>query len=253
MNKKEIKIILILIAIAIGLGAVWYFNKNLLVSYKDATYQVENSLVTLKDGVSIKEIAPGSASKITTRYFGNEAVGDLNGDGKNDIAFILTQEGNGSGTFFYLAVALKADKGYQGINAVLLGDRIAPQTTMIADQQVIVNFADRALHESMVTPPSIGVSKKFKVAYGRLTEIVETASITDTTLVESYVRTNIKTIAPEKPVLGGTWYVVSVKVDETKKTGSVVYEDGHIQGEASFVYARDGASITISQIKNKKK
>lgn len=50
-------------------------------NYKDATYQIEGRPITLVNGVSEVEIAPGPASKLVTRYFGSEATGDLNGDG----------------------------------------------------------------------------------------------------------------------------------------------------------------------------
>ena len=51
---------------------------------KNATYNIEGTPVTLVNGVSIVSAAPGSASKVTTRYFGNEVVHDLNGDGRPD-------------------------------------------------------------------------------------------------------------------------------------------------------------------------
>jgi hypothetical protein len=47
------------------------------------------------DGISETEAAPGSASKIITRYFGNELRTDLDGDDVEDIAFILTQSSGG--------------------------------------------------------------------------------------------------------------------------------------------------------------
>ena len=72
-------------------------------------------------------------------------------------------------------------------------------------------------------------------------------SLDDRTTVEKYLRENIKTLAPEKPVLGGSWYVVSVEIDPAKNTGTVVYEDGHIQGKASFHYfSKDGRVIVDS-------
>ncbi len=116
------------------------------------------------------EAAPGSASKIITRYFGNDASGDLNGDGKADIAFLLTQTNGGSGTFFYVVVALKTDTGYLGTNAVFLGDRIAPQTTEIQGSTVIVNYADRNPGEAFDVAPSLGVSKYLQVTNGQLVE-----------------------------------------------------------------------------------
>jgi hypothetical protein len=114
---------------------------------------------------------PGSAAKIVTRYFGNEATGDLNSDGTPDTALLLTQSGGGSGTFYYVVVALKTKDGYMGTNAVLLGDRIAPQTTELRDGTVIVNYADRKPGEAMTTLPSVGVSKYLKVVDGVLTAV----------------------------------------------------------------------------------
>ena len=69
-------------------------------SYKDLTYRVEGQPVQLRDGYAESESAPGSASKTITRIFGNEAEGDLDGDGVADKAFIIVQEGGGSGTFY---------------------------------------------------------------------------------------------------------------------------------------------------------
>ncbi len=64
-------------------------------------------------------------------------------------------------------------------------------------------------------------------------------------LVEEYLRANIRTDAPEAPVLGGTWYVTDVVVNTATKTGSVSYEDGHIMGSALFSYKLRGGSVVI--------
>ena len=142
-----------------------------LPDYKNATYLIEGSFVTLADGIFEVEIAPGSTSKITTRYFGNEAIGDLNNDGKSDVAFLLTQDTGGSGTFFYIVVALQTASGTEGSNAIFLGDRIAPQNTIIENGVITVNYADRNPGEPFTTPPSLGVSKYFKIENNILTEV----------------------------------------------------------------------------------
>jgi hypothetical protein len=127
-------------------------------SYKDVTFTV--------DGMPTKLTNAGM------NYFGNDATGDLNGDGVDDTAFIVTSSPGGSGTFYYVVAALKvADGGYQGTNAILLGDRIAPQTTQIKDGQLIVNYADRKPSEPMSAKPSIGVSKYLRVVDGQLQEV----------------------------------------------------------------------------------
>lgn len=139
-----------------------------LTTPKDTTYQIEGNPVTLVNGLSEVEAAPGSASKTVTRYFGNEATGDLNGDGKPDVALLLTQESGGSGTFFYVVAALQTDTGYVGTNAILLGDRIAPQPTTIQNGTIVVNYAERKPGEPFTAAPSVGVSKYFKVVDGEL-------------------------------------------------------------------------------------
>lgn len=136
--------------------------------YKDAEYVIEGQRVKLTDGFSETEAAPGSAAKIVTRYFGNELKTDLDGDGREDIAFLLTQQKGGSGTFFYVVGALNTDQGYVGSDGYLLGDRIAPQTTEVSQDPrhrnvIVVNFADRASGEPMTAQPSVGKSVYLKL------------------------------------------------------------------------------------------
>jgi hypothetical protein len=141
---------------------------------QNATYLIEGQEVTLVNGVAETETAPGSASSQITKYFGNAVDIDLNSDGLMDSAFLLTQDGGGSGTFFYVAAALQTAGGYQGTNAILLGDRIAPQSTNIDPNnpsQFVVNYADRKLSEPMSAQPSIGVSRTFKLENGSLVEV----------------------------------------------------------------------------------
>jgi hypothetical protein len=142
---------------------------------QNATYLINGQPVTLVNGKAEQEAAPGLAEKIVTQYFGNAVQVDLNSDGKMDSGFLLTQSTGGSGTFFYAAAALQNPDGtYTGTNAVLLGDRIAPQSTNVDPNnpaQFIVNYADRAPGEPMTTQPSHGVSKTFKLKNGILVEV----------------------------------------------------------------------------------
>lgn len=141
-----------------------------LDGYKSASYGIGRA-VQLTNGVSEVEAAPGSASKIVTRIFGNEAFGDLTADGRMDVGFVMTQNLGGSGTFYYAAVATRsAGGGWVGTNGVLLGDRIAPQTTEIRAGILIVNYADRKPGEPFTTQPSMGVTKYLRVVNGVLVE-----------------------------------------------------------------------------------
>ena len=176
--KTYVPIIVIALLI-IAAGASFYaFNDtsnavHALTDYKNTAYTIEGQTVPLIQGRAEAPIA-GSASKTITQYFGNEATGDLNGDGAADVAFILTQSTGGSGTFYYVVAALKTADGYQGTNAIMLGDRIAPQTTEIHDGQVLVNFVDRKSNEPMTVEPSVGVSKYVQVDGTTLVETTPT-------------------------------------------------------------------------------
>ncbi|HEY9584114.1 MAG TPA: META domain-containing protein [Candidatus Paceibacterota bacterium] len=162
---KKIYIIFGIVVILI-IVAVWHKNSPKIVplaaSYKDATYIIDGKSVTLKNGLSETEI-PDSDAKVVTRYFGNEVKHDLDDDGRKDIAFLLTQETGGSGTFFYVVAALNTTKGYVGSQALLLGDRIAPQTTVMDERDdrknvIVVNYAVRLPGEPFTARPSLGKS-----------------------------------------------------------------------------------------------
>jgi hypothetical protein len=157
----------------IVLAVLGWFGYNALyknvVDYKNMTYIVRDEEITLKDGVAVTPASPGSESLITTRYFGNDTRGDVNHDGVSDVVFYLTQSGSGSGTFYYVVAAVSTPGGDRiGTNAVFLGDRIAPQGIDILDNNIIVNYADRAQGEPMTTQPSRGVSKSLDVENGKL-------------------------------------------------------------------------------------
>lgn len=165
--KKTITIAVLLIAILVG-GA-WYWMSR---GPAAPTFLIEGQPIQLADGRAETDAAPGAASKTVTQYFGNVATGDLSGDGAPDIAFLLTQSRGGSGTFYYVVATLvAADGSYQGTNAVLLGDRVAPQTTEIRDGVLIVNYAERRPNEPMTTQPSLGVSKYLRVEGTTLVEV----------------------------------------------------------------------------------
>lgn len=136
--------------------------------FKNATYSIEGMSVTLVDGFAQMPVISGSAAMVTTQYFGNELHTDLNGDGREDVAFIVTQSTGGTGTFYYAVAALNTPEGYVGSDGYLLGDRIAPQSTTLSPdpshQHVVVfNYADRANDEPMTAEPSIGKSTYLKI------------------------------------------------------------------------------------------
>ena len=137
----------------------------------NAIYYFEGEEFQFTNGVSEKEIEPGSAAKIYTEVFGEPITGDLDFDGDEDAVLIFIHNPGGSGTFFYLGAAIKKEAGYKGLGAIFIGDRISPEGTQIENGLVIHNYADRGLDEPMSAPPSIGMSKYLVVENEELKDI----------------------------------------------------------------------------------
>ena len=159
--------LILLSLLVVILGAIFLFNKKpvtvpIISDYKNAEYIIDGLKIKLTNGVFEGAIS-GSASKVVARYFGNEVRHDLNDDGREDVVFLMTFNTGGTGTFFYVVAALNTVNGYVGSQGLLLGDRIAPQTTEMSQNPrhvnvIVVNYADRKPGEPMVTEPSVGKS-----------------------------------------------------------------------------------------------
>ena len=136
---------------------------------RTSSFVIDGEEITLANGAAEREAAPGSASKVVTRYFGNDARGDLNADGKDDVVFLVSQNTGGTGEFYYAVAALATDTGYKTTNAFLIGDRIAPQSTNISAGEIHVNYAERKPGEPMTAQPSQAATLLLKVTRdGRL-------------------------------------------------------------------------------------
>ena len=138
---------------------------------RDFTYIIENIPVTLINGISETESAPGSAAKSITRCSGDEAIADLNSDCKKDAAFILIRNTGGSGTFYYMAVIISSAKEYKGTNAIYIGDRIIVNSIVAKGGTITVNYLGRKKDDPMSAMPTVHVSKQIKIKGGQLFEV----------------------------------------------------------------------------------
>ncbi|MFH1462742.1 MAG: hypothetical protein ABIG08_03565 [bacterium] len=176
-------LVLIIILIVVASLANWFSQlstvgetseekeETLAVDPQNATYIIEGNEFTLTGGKAEKEIVPGAASKIRINVFDAWSTkGDVNGDGLEDTVVLLTYNAGGSGTFYYVALALQKKQGYQGTNAVFIGDRIAPQVSEIKEGEIIINYADRYPWENFAARPSVGKSKYLFCENGELKE-----------------------------------------------------------------------------------
>jgi hypothetical protein len=136
----------------------------------NTTYVVEGKPIHLRAGRAETSAAPGSAARVRTVVLGAPVYGDLAGDGAADATLVLVQDPGGSGTFYYVAAALRTGGGYRGTNAVRLGDRVAIHGLRIRNGVVIVDYAGRRAGEPMSAEPTVDESRDFVVRDGKLRE-----------------------------------------------------------------------------------
>lgn len=126
---KKYGVTLILVAL---IGAIWFLTQQeaggLTQDYRIAQYEINGTPVTLgTNGVN---------------YFGNEVWGDFNNDGRQDVAFLISQDIGSGKNLYYATAAFNLAEGYEGMNAVFLGENISPQSTQYGDKIVIVNYGE---------------------------------------------------------------------------------------------------------------
>jgi len=173
MNMSKIFLIIIILVLIGAAGFLIYKSESPSQTGGgfdplNASYNIEGTSFSLINGKAEKEIAPGSASKIEVMVFGQPAENSITGGEKKDAALILTYSAGGSGTFYYIAADLQDSK--VGTNAILLGDRIAPQNISISNGVITVNYADRKTGEPMTVQPSVGITRNFSVHENVLVE-----------------------------------------------------------------------------------
>ncbi len=161
-------VVVLLLGLAIFLIVKYSFNEEIInepeteigLDPLNVSYLVEGEEIQLVNGSFEKEAAPGSASKIEVKVFGEPVLADLNEDGAEDAVLFLTYSGGGSGTFYYVAVALN---GLEATNVVLLGDRIAPQSIQVEGGLIVANYATRDEGQAMTEEPTIAKTKYLQV------------------------------------------------------------------------------------------
>jgi len=81
-------------------------NSTLAPSSQNVTYRIGDKDVTLTNGIAVSKDTTGASATSMIKYFGNEVMADIDGDGRMDSVFYLTEQTGGSGTFYYVVVAL---------------------------------------------------------------------------------------------------------------------------------------------------
>ena len=192
MNKKILIVLAVLVVLIIG--GIILMNKiktsvnkqnpqtknsntpAVQLSPLNAKYLVESKMVNLENGKE-ESISPYGAQKQTTEIWGAPVSGDLNSDGQNDYAVIITQKTeNDPGVYYYAAIALVDQQKnlIVGSNAVPMGDRIDIKNVAIVNDAVRINYLDwKTNGDEVEASPTMPVIKSYildGVMFRELTE-----------------------------------------------------------------------------------
>ncbi len=80
------------------------------------------------------------AQQTPKQYFGNEVIGDLNADGKDDVAFVIHRKDEDRGMLYYLTAAIESEAGKTGTDLIFLGNKVNPQSISITNGTINVVF-----------------------------------------------------------------------------------------------------------------
>ena len=100
--------------------------------------------------------------------------------------------------------------------------------------------------------------EKIQIVFGEGTAYIDGLTLNDVdckmlderVAVKEYLKKNIATLAPKPATLGGTWFYLRSNLDTSKKTGFIVYEDGHMEEKRAFTYEldKDGSILSLKVI-----
>ena len=122
----------------------------------NAGYYIDGILYTLVNG-ELEQPIEDSTLVNKFKLLNFKATGDLNKDGADDVAVVITNDTGESGTFYYLAIFTS------GSNPVIentynFGDRVIVKDLTFTDGKFQVTYLDRSPDQDITSEPSIEVS-----------------------------------------------------------------------------------------------
>lgn len=161
-SGKAIAIIIIAIIVIVFAGFYLFVTRETKAGdYKKATYTIDGSPVSFKTG-----------EPAGIKYQGDELIADFDGNGRKDIAFLVSKE-TSTTTSYYLLAALNKVTGYEGLKGRFIGNEITPMTIVFADGNITVNYEDRRPGEPMTALPRFWYAKTFAVRNGELVRAIK--------------------------------------------------------------------------------
>ena len=122
----------------------------------NAGYYIDGIVYTLVNG-ELEQAIEDSTTVNKFKLLDFKAVGDINKDGTDDVAVVLTNDAGGSGTFYYLAIFTSGSSPVIE-NTSYLGDRIVVKDITFTNNQFQVKYLDRDSESDMASDPTIEIT-----------------------------------------------------------------------------------------------
>jgi len=122
----------------------------------NAGYYIDGIVYTLVNG-ELEQAIEDSTTVNKFKLLDFKAVGDINKDGTDDVAVVVTNDAGGSGTFYYLAIFTSGSSPVIE-NTSYLGDRIVVKDITFTNNQFQVKYLDRDSEADMASDPTIEIT-----------------------------------------------------------------------------------------------
>ena len=201
---------------------------------------VDNEPVVIKDGIELcfAKFGPkqdsGFYDKYTLRMKLSGAGGSI---AEGELQLLPAEKDSAIG--FFTGTAGPVDRSAMARTADLWWDREGEGQKNKEQLRIIFGEGTASIGFGEMVDRGDGVyvyKDLSKVDYSFNLSDVSCEDLTERENVEKYLWGNIKTLSPVSAVLGGSWYVVSADIDLEKNSGTVIYEDGHVQEKRVFNY-----------------
>ena len=122
----------------------------------NAGYYIDGIVYTLVNG-ELEQAIEDSTTVNKFKLLDFKAAGDINKDGTDDVAVVVTNDAGGSGTFYYLAIFTSGSSPVIE-NTSYLGDRIVVNDITFTNNQFQVKYLDRDSESDMASDPTIEIT-----------------------------------------------------------------------------------------------
>jgi len=119
---------------------------------------------------------PGSASVSRVDFLGDiVARGDLDGDGTDEAAVVLTTNFGGTGVFHYVAIVDQQGEENRNVATQMIGDRVQLRDMRIEEGYVVLDLVRAGAGDPSCCPTEL-VTLQFRLHDGQLGEPLETGT-----------------------------------------------------------------------------